>query len=63
MKWRNMLGVFCDRRITVKLKRKFFKTAIRLAKSYGTDYWGVKKQNFHKMRVIEMINVKMDKWK
>ena len=43
-----MSGVFCDRKITVKLKRKYYKTAIRLAMSYGTDYWGVKKQNFQR---------------
>ena len=63
MKRRTVSGVFCDCGIPIKLKRKFYKTTIRLAMSYGTDYWGVKKQNFHKMSVIEMINVKMDKWK
>ena len=43
-----MSGVFCDCRIPIKLKRNFYKTAIRLAMSYGTDYWGVKKQNFQR---------------
>ncbi len=31
MKWRCILGVLCDHRIPIKLKRKFYKIAIRLA--------------------------------
>ena len=31
MKWRSVFGVFRDHRIPIKLKRKFYKTAIRLA--------------------------------
>jgi len=42
MKWRSVFGVFRDHRIPIKLKRKFYKTAIRLAMPYGTDFWGVK---------------------
>ena len=53
MKWRGVFGVFSDHRIPIKLKRKFYKTAIRLAMPYGVDFWGVKQQNVHKMSVIK----------
>ena len=53
-KWRNASGVLCDRRIPLRLKGKFYKTAIRPAMLYGTECWAVKKQYVSKMNVAEM---------
>ena len=53
-KWRNAFGVLCDRRIPLKLKENFYKTAIRPAIFYGTECWAVKKQHVSKMNVAEM---------
>jgi hypothetical protein len=51
MKWRSALGVFCDRRIPIKLKGDFYKTTIKLAMFYGIECWVIKKQYVHKMSV------------
>ena len=48
MKWKNALRVLCDYRIPIKLKGKFYKTAIRLAILYGTKCWANKKQHIRK---------------
>ena len=54
IKWRSATGVLCDRRIPVKLKGKFYRTAIRPAMLYGSECWATKKQNVQKMGVAEM---------
>ena len=54
MKWKSASGVLCDRRRPLKLKGKFYRTAIRLAMLYGTECWAVKHQHVHKMGVAEM---------
>ncbi|KAM2008837.1 hypothetical protein FF1_011813 [Malus domestica] len=46
--------MLCDRRRPLKLKGKFYKTAIRPAMLYGTECWAVKHQHVHKMGVAEM---------
>jgi hypothetical protein len=57
MKWRCILGVLCDHRIPIKLKRKFYKIAIRLAMLYGINCWAIKKQHIHKMSVTEILKI------
>ena len=51
---RSASGVLCDRRRPLKLKGKFYRTAIRPAMLYGTECWAVKHQHVHKMGVAEM---------
>ncbi len=54
LKWRGASGVLCDKRIPLKLKGKFYKTAIRPAMLYGAECWAANKQHVHKMSVAEM---------
>ncbi|KAM1321281.1 hypothetical protein ACFX1X_014537 [Malus domestica] len=54
MKWKSASGGLCDRRRPLKLKGKFYRTAIRPAMLYGTKCWAVKHQHVHKMGVAEM---------
>ncbi|KAM1018747.1 hypothetical protein ACFX2C_040336 [Malus domestica] len=54
MKWKSASDVLCDRRMPLKLKGKFYRTAIRPAMLYGTECWAVKHQHVHKMGVAEM---------
>ncbi|RXI01174.1 hypothetical protein DVH24_001408 [Malus domestica] len=54
MKWKSASGVLCDRRMLLKLKGKFYRTAIRSAMLYGTECWAVKHQHIHKMGAAEM---------
>jgi len=54
LKWRSASGVLCDKRIPVKLKGKFYRTAVRPALLYGTECWATKRQHINKMSVAEM---------
>ncbi|KAM2015416.1 hypothetical protein COP2_047002 [Malus domestica] len=54
MKWKSASGVLCDHRMPLKLKGKFYRTAIRPAMLYGTECWAVKHQHIHKIGVVEM---------
>ncbi|KAL5152766.1 Craniofacial development protein 2 [Glycine soja] len=54
MKWRKASGVLCDAEVPIKLKGKFYRTAVRPAILYGTEYWAVKSQHETKVGVAEM---------
>ena len=54
LKWRAATGVLCDRKFSIRLKGKFYRSAIRPALLYGTKYWPVKKIHEQKMEVAEM---------
>ena len=54
MKWRNASGVLCDANVPIKLKGKFYRTAVRPAILYGTECWAVKSQHETKVGVAEM---------
>ena len=53
-KWRNASSILCDRKVPLKLKGKFYKTAIRPAMLYGSECWGTNYAHEQKMRVAEM---------
>ncbi|KAH1193556.1 Craniofacial development protein 2 [Glycine max] len=54
MKWRKTSGVLCDAKVPIKLKGKFYRTAVRPAILYGTECWAVKSQHENKVGVAEM---------
>ncbi|KAH1229280.1 Craniofacial development protein 2 [Glycine max] len=54
MKWRKASGVLCDAKVPIKLKGKFYRTAVRPAILYGTECWAVKSQHETKVGVAEM---------
>jgi hypothetical protein len=37
LKWRQALGILCDPRVSLKLKGKFYRNAIRSAILYGAE--------------------------
>lgn len=51
--------MLCDRKISTEVKGKFYRTAIRPAVLYGSEYWAAKDQHIHKMSAAEM---RMLKW-
>ena len=53
MQWKAS-GVMCDRKMTVPLKDKLFKTIIRPAMAYGSECWAVKKKYESKLNSAEM---------
>jgi hypothetical protein len=54
LKWRRASGVLCNKKIPLKLKGKFYRTAVRPAMLYGTECWAVKSQHESKVSVAEM---------
>ena len=54
MKWREALGIICDKRVPSTLKGKFYYRAIRLTILYGTECWMIKSQQENKLNVAEM---------
>jgi len=54
LKWRSATGVLCDRNIPLWLKRKFYRTSIRPALLYGTEYWAIKRYHAQKISVAKM---------
>jgi hypothetical protein len=43
LKWRQAFGVLCDKRVSQKLKGKFYRTAIRPTILYGAECWPTKR--------------------
>ncbi|KAK8953995.1 hypothetical protein KSP39_PZI002179 [Platanthera zijinensis] len=54
LKWRGESGILCDRKLPLKLKGKFYRTAIRAAILYGSECWAVNFVHEKKMGVAEM---------
>jgi hypothetical protein len=44
LKWRQASDVLCDPRVPLKLKGKFYKTAIRPTMLYGAECWPTKRR-------------------
>ncbi|XP_026378555.1 uncharacterized protein LOC113272994 [Papaver somniferum] len=53
-KWRLATGVLCDRKVPVKLKGKFYRTAIRSAMLYGAECWEIISSHLMALHVMEM---------
>jgi hypothetical protein len=43
LKWRQATGVLYNPRVPLKLKGKFYWTAIQLAMLSGAEYWSIKR--------------------
>ena len=55
MKWKEVSGVMCDRKMPVELKDKVLTTIIRPAMTYDSECWAVKKKNeFSRNEDVEM---------
>ena len=52
--WKRIPGILCDRRISLRVKRKVYKTVVRPAMMYGAETWAVKKAHEKKLDVAEM---------
>ena len=54
MNWRRSSGILCDKRISAKVKGRFYKSVVRPAMVYGAETWAVKKAQERKLEVAEM---------
>ena len=57
--WKRVSGILCDRRISLRVKGKVYKTVVRPAMMYGAETWAVKEAQENKLDVAEM---RMLKW-
>ena len=53
--WKRVSGILCDRRISLKVKGKVYKTDVRPEMMYGAETCSVKKAQEKKMDVAEMM--------
>ena len=55
-KWKRASGILCDRRISLRVKGKVYKTVVRPAMMYGAETWAVnlKEAQEKKLDVVEM---------
>ena len=54
LNWRRSSGILCDKRISAKVKGKFYKCVVRPAMMYGSETWPIKKAQERKLEVAEM---------
>jgi hypothetical protein len=54
MKWRQVSGAICDRRMPLKLKAKIYKTIIRPVVFYGSECWATKVSDERRLHLTEM---------
>ncbi|XP_070056639.1 uncharacterized protein [Nicotiana tomentosiformis] len=54
MKWRLAYGVLYDKKMSLRLKGKFYRVVVRPAILYGAECWPVKKPHIQRMKLAEM---------
>jgi hypothetical protein len=54
LKWCQAFDVLCDPRVPLKLKGKFYRTAIRPDMLYGAECWPTKRRHVQQLSVAEM---------
>jgi hypothetical protein len=54
LKWRQASDILCDPRVPLKLKGKFYRTAIRPTMLYGAECWPTKRRHVQQLSVAEM---------
>ena len=54
-----MIGVTCDKKMSIKLKDKIYKTMVKPAMIHESECWAVKTNNTHKLYIISYENAEM----
>ncbi|XP_049886259.1 uncharacterized protein LOC126380707 [Pectinophora gossypiella] len=54
LKWREVTGVTCDKRMPVKLKGLVYKSMIRPVLTFGSETWAVTQRQVQTIQVAEM---------
>ncbi|XP_060216871.1 uncharacterized protein LOC132644299 [Lycium barbarum] len=54
VKWRLAFGVLCDKKVSPRLKGKFYRVVVRPTFFYEAECWPVKNAHIQKMNVVEM---------
>jgi hypothetical protein len=59
LKWRQASDVLCDHRVPLKLKDKFYRTAIRPVMLYRVECWHTKRRHVQQLSIAE---IRMLRW-
>ncbi|XP_061724252.1 uncharacterized protein LOC133530355 [Cydia pomonella] len=62
MKWKDLTGVLCDKRMPVTIKGKVYKAAVLPAIAYGAECWALKKQLEDKTSRRRDENAALGRW-
>ena len=54
MKWKQLTGVLCDKKVPIKLKDMVYKTIIKPTMAYGAECWAVRKKDENRLHLAEM---------
>ena len=54
MNWKRMTGVLCDKKMSLRIKGKVYKSVVRPAMMYGAETWALKKIHEKRFEVAEM---------
>jgi hypothetical protein len=54
LKWRQVAGVLCDRRIPLRLKTRIYETVVRPVALYGSECWPVTGKHERMLHAMEM---------
>jgi hypothetical protein len=54
LKWHQGSDILCDPRVPLKLKGKFYRTAIRPVMLYGVECWPTKRRHVQQLSIAEM---------
>jgi hypothetical protein len=54
VKWWQISGILCDKKVPNKLKNKFYRMTIRPVMMYGAERWATKGQHIQKMNVAKI---------
>ncbi|EYB81499.1 hypothetical protein Y032_0381g352 [Ancylostoma ceylanicum] len=53
LKWRSMIGVFCDKNTPDRFKSKVYQTIVRSVALYGAECWPATKEVERRLSVME----------
>ena len=59
MKWKDLSGVLCDKKMPVRIKGKVYKTMIRPVLIYGAETWALKRRE---EEMLERTEMRMLRW-
>ena len=59
MKWKDLSGVLCDKKMPVRIKGKVYKTVIRPVLLYGAETWALKRRE---EEMLERTEMRMLRW-
>ena len=54
LKWRSALGIICDKKIRLKLKKKLYSSTINPVILHGTKCWTIKNHQENKLNVAKI---------